>query len=275
MINSENILEALSNLKSYMADASRDFDEWVLNEEEWIEPSWKIETCFFQILSIAEALKFNELHKMLLDEYNTYKNQKDGFVSHKMTPDGEPYSICLSRLRRYLKSIQSFFPQEKNLKIDKELFNIIRDIHYVITDKTLFGGPPKNENDVHIRIEGILKCLFADLKHKPTLTKSIKNFEPDTGIASIATLIEYKFLSRSSDVPTIADQILADTRGYVSNDWKRFVYVIYETNRFKSEKEWNQLLLQSGLNDNTKVVVLSGEPVISKSKKAKTKPNTA
>ena len=59
----------------------------------------------------------------------------------------------------------------------------------------------------------MLKCVFPDLKHKPVLTKQIKNFEPDTGISSSATLIEYKFLSRAEDVGPLADELLADTRG--------------------------------------------------------------
>jgi hypothetical protein len=112
-----------------------------------------------------------------------------------------------------------------------------------------------------------LKCVFPDLKHKPTLTKQIKNFEPDTGIPSIETLIEYKFLSRREDIATIADEVLADTRGYTSRDWNRFLYVIYETNRIRPEKDWNQLLRQSGVPENTTIVVLGGEPTRRKRKK--------
>lgn len=266
MISNENSQGALLNLKSSIVAMSNTFEEWANTGNEWAEPSWGIEGCYFQILAIAEALHFVEFHKMIYEEYKYYKSKENGFLKENIDPDGEPYSECLSRLRLYQSTIQSFYPSETNTRVTKDLLNIIRDIHYVITDKSLYGGPPKNENDVHIRIEGILKCLFADMKHKPTLTKAIKNFVPDTGIASIETLIEYKFIARSCDVPIIADQILADTRGYVSKDWKRFLYVIYETNRFRSEKEWNHLLQQSGLADNTTAVVLSGEPVKSNKK---------
>ena len=70
-------------------------------------------------------------------------------------------------------------------------------------------------------------------------------------------------------MPLIADQILADTRGYTSKDWNRFLYVIYETNRFRTEKDWNLFLEQSGVPKNTTVVVLSGEPAPSSVKKEK------
>ena len=73
-------------------------------------------------------------------------------------------------------------------------------------------------------------------------------------------MIEYKFLSRKEDIAAIADQVLADTRGYSSKEWARFLYVIYETNRFRTESEWNQLMRDSEVPSNTTVVVLSGEP---------------
>ena len=56
---------------------------------------------------------------------------------------------------QYLKKEQ-FYPTDEPTKITKDLLQIIRDIHYTITDKALFDDVPKNEKDVHIRIEGIL-----------------------------------------------------------------------------------------------------------------------
>jgi len=266
-----NIQEALQNLKDKITEADRYFDEWCMYGDEYREPSWLIETCFLQLLAIAEALEFEEFRKMIYTEYLGVKGSKIGFSDSEQTPDGDPYSVVLSKIRRFLRALESFFPTEDHTKVTKDLLQIIRDIHYVITDKDLFRTTPSNEKDVHLRIEGILKCVFPDLKHKPSLTKQIKNFEPDTGIPSIETLIEYKFLSRQKDISKIADEILADTRGYTSKDWHRFLYVIYETNRFKPEKNWNQLLRQSGVLENTTAVVLSGEPPKIKKKTKKLK----
>ena len=262
-----NIKEAIYNLKDKIKEADRYFDEWCMTDDDHREPAWLIEICFLQLLAITEALGLEELRKMIHLEYSAIKNSKEGYTKADISPDGEPYSAVLARIRRFLRALESFFPTEDHTKITKDLLQIIRDIHYVITDKVLFRTTPSNENDVHLRIEGILKCVFPDLKHKPTLTKQIKNFEPDTGIPSIETLIEYKFLSRREDIATIADQVLADTRGYTSKDWNRFLYVIYETHRFKPEKDWNQLLIQSGVPQNTTAVVLSGEPPKRKKKK--------
>jgi hypothetical protein len=266
-----NIKEAIHDLKNKTSEADHKFDEWVMTEDDWRDPSWLIERCFLQLLAITEALELEEFRKMIHVEYGEIKISKGGFSAEGQTPDGEPYSLVISKIRCFIYVLESFFPKEDHTKITKDLLQIIRDIHYVITDKVLFRTTPSNEKDVHLRIEGILKCVFPDLKHKPTLTKQIKNFEPDTGIPSIETLIEYKFLSSKEDIAAIADQVLADTRGYTSRDWNHFVYVIYETNRFRTEKDWNQLLTQSGVSENTTVVVLSGEPPKSKKKKIKSK----
>ena len=260
MIEGENIHQALSDLKTSIRNANNNFNEFMMTSDEWYHPAWSIERCFLKLLAIVEAMGLSEIYNLILSEYLDVKRSKEGFIKYGNTPEGEPYSIVISKLRQFLGVVEQFYPSDEPTKITKDLLQIIRDIHYTITDKALFKSVPQSEKDVHIRIEGVLKCVFPDLKHKPTLTKPIKNFEPDTGIPSIETLIEYKFLSRPDDVGTIADEVLADTRGYTSKDWKYFVYVIYETNRFRREKEWVQLLRQSGVPENTTVVVLSGEP---------------
>lgn len=259
IIEGEQIREAVSGLKTSIQNAASNFDEY-FQGNEWANPEWEIERCYIKLLAVIESLGLSKLHEMVLSEYLSTKDAKEGFLVAGTTPEGEPFSPIISKLRRFLSAIEQFYPSDEPTRITKDLLDIIRDIHYTITDKTLFKSIPQSEKDVHIRIEGILKCVFPDLKHKPTLNKPIKNFEPDTGIPSIETLIEYKFLSSRDDVGTIADEILADTRGYNSKDWKKFIYVVYETKRFKRENEWNQLLKQSGITENTSVVVLSGEP---------------
>jgi hypothetical protein len=52
---------------------------------------------------------------------------------------------------------------------------------------------------------------------------------------------------------------LKERGGYVSSEWNQFIYVIYETKRIKSEKQWRQLLHQSGVGLNTEIILTSGE----------------
>lgn len=252
---------AIQNLNNQISRADDQFDEWVLSEGEWYDPVWSIESCFFQLLIIAELMSLLEFRRMVYEEYITIKDLKNGFYEKLIDPNGDPHSAVIGTLRCYINSLENIFPINEETTVTKDILQIIRDMHYVITDKGVFQNLPENENDVHIRIEAILKCVFPDLKHKPVLTKQIKNFIPDTGIPSVRTLIEYKYLSKKSDVGVIADQILADTRGYTDRDWKRYIYVVYETNRFRTERDWNSLLREAQVGKNTSIVVLSGEPV--------------
>src|SRR5260221_427705 len=148
----------------------------------------------------------------------------------------------------------------KRTTVSKDFIDIHRATQYSITDEKCFPSPPANENEVHARIEAVLRCVFPDLLHKPPIAKQIKNFQPDTGLPSIHTLIEYKFMADAGEEKRIAEEVLADTRGYVSEEWTKFIYVIYETKRIKPESHWKQLLRTSGLESNTEVIVISGEP---------------
>lgn len=261
-----SIEQALSVLRASISSADNTWNEEVIYGDQWSDAAWQIEKCLFQLIAIVDYLGLCELKRMILLEYENIRNSTKGFMAASETPDGEPYSEVLSKLRQFTAAIRQFFPDEPT-KITKDVTEILRGIHYVLVDKTLFGSIPRSETDVHIRIEGVLKCVFPDLKHTPTGTKSVKSFQPDTGIPSIQTLIEYKFLSCAKDVGIVADEILADTRGYLSSEWKRCIYVVYETNRFRPEKEWNHLLRQAGVPETTMVIVLSGEPPKRKTRK--------
>lgn len=259
MMHDFNSNKAIEETSARIDQAYKYFNEWCESGEEFYEPSWPIQSSFIQLIALSESLHLNETTKLLIAEYHATKNSKSGFSASSTDPDGDVYSTALSRVHCYFEAIRRLWNPDSPT-VSKDLLEILRGTIYPITNLQLFNFLPRNENDVHLRIEGILKPIFSDLKHKPTLTKPIKNFEPDTGIPSISTLIEYKFITKKQDAPRIADEILADTRGYKSRDWNNFIYVIYETTRCNSEKEWNFLLKESGAALNTKAIVLCGEP---------------
>jgi hypothetical protein len=208
----------------------------------------------------VEVFGLNELKRLVIRDFEAASSEPNGFAKSEQGPDGEFHPLWMGRFRQYLKALETVGGAELGRSVTKDLTEILRATEYPITDKDLFGAVPQSEDDVHRRIEGVLRCVFPDLKRKPQLTKPIKNFEPDTGLPSIQTLIEYKFLGAKVALGGIADQILADTRGYNSRDWTTFVYVIYETNRFRPESEWNLLLRDCGVASSASVIVLSGEP---------------
>jgi len=107
-----DIKESIHNLKSQIATADNYFFEWYMQENTYKEPSWLIEICFLQLLAISEALELYDLRTMIYDEYSAIKSSESGLSGTVHDRDGEPYSLALTRIRRYVRSLESFFPKE-------------------------------------------------------------------------------------------------------------------------------------------------------------------
>jgi hypothetical protein len=184
---------------------------------------------------------------------------------------GEPYSFWAARIRQYIRAINNTFGAATSSTVTKELIDILRASVYSITDtRCCFQSPPANELEFHARVEAVLRCVFPGLRHKPPIGKPIKNFQPDTGLPALQTLIEYKFVETMADVKRVSDEVLADTRGYVDKAWDKFVFVIYETKRLKPESKWVEHLRSCGVDGNTQIIVISGEePARKQSSKGK------
>lgn len=268
MIDKINIAESVKTIRATLTEADEAF--WrslqvardTFNEYDAVA-KYYVDKAFIQVLVLLEVQGLSHTYEVLSKIY--HKAQKEGFLKSAMGIH-DPYLIWSEVLDTYLDAIGNSFNVDSSMTIvSKDLISILRETAYSITDSNLFASSPSSEIEVHQRIEGVLRCVFPDLKHKPQLTKQIKNFEPDTGLPSIDTLIEYKFISNQKQAKLVVDQLLTDTRGYTSREWKTFLYVIYETHRVYSEKQWNQLLAECEADKHTRVIVISGEPSKSRS----------
>lgn len=256
----ESIRSLLRIAYSEVMDDYHDMHEWPEHVDDIV--GWNIKTAYERSLILLEQIGLQETYYRLRELYDEAKSR--GFSEKKEDPYGEPYLEWDSPLRSILDSISDFHViNEAETEFSRDLISIIEHATYSITNTKTYSSVPKNENDVHLRLEGILRCIFPDLKRKPTLTKPIKNFEPDTGIPSLKTLLEYKYISNEAEAKRVVDEVLADTRGYVSPDWNNFLFVIYETHRVKPESEWNQLIKSCDISHNIKAVVLHGEATAS------------
>lgn len=255
----QQLAAALDGVSQSIGQAQNSLETSIFGGQDWAEESaeWYVQLAFMQLRLIAESLELPELRREIQASVD---GMKGDLLSTERTPDGDLYLKALSIVRQFREAIQSVYVLESSQAVTRDLEGILREATYAITDSRAFGAPPANEDDVHRRIESILRCVFPDLKHKPQISKPIKNFQPDTGIPSIGTLIEYKFIASADAAVAIVDEILADTRGYTSAEWRSFVYVIYETKRFRPEAQWRQLLRECEAAVNTSVVVLTGNP---------------
>ncbi|HEX5758341.1 MAG TPA: hypothetical protein VF121_04045 [Thermoanaerobaculia bacterium] len=259
----QQIAASLDTIAANIGEADKALDTYVGSgcEDEWYASSvkWYLELAYAQLLTLAEALQLPLLRADIARDLEAAKAER--LTAIDRDPDGDAHLKWAAPARRHVRTIQSTFAAEPSRTVTKDLESILRAATYSITDRKVFGNHPQDERAVHLRLEAVLKCVFPDLKPKPTLTKPIKNFVPDTGIPSIQTLIEYKFLASEEAAAQIADELLADSRGYTSREWTSFVYVIYETQRFRPESQWRQFLRDCGIDERTIVIVISGEPL--------------
>jgi hypothetical protein len=222
------------------------------------DPTWALQGAYVRMRILLEALGLIEALKALQQIEATAATK---WNAAELDEDfGDMYLVWGARLFHYVRALETTLGDPKRTTVSKDVIEILRATQYSITDEKCFPSPPANENEVHARIEAVLRCVFPDLLHKPAIAKQIKNFQPDTGLPSIHTLIEYKFMADPGEEKRIAEEVLADTRGYISEEWTKFIYVVYETKRIKPENHWRQLLRTSGVDANTEVIVISGEP---------------
>jgi hypothetical protein len=169
------------------------------------------------------------------------------------------YLVWPEKLRAFVRALNRTSGKLHSNTVTKDVNEILRSCEYIITDRKIFSQLPACELDVHTRIEGILRAVFPDLRTKPQIDKPIKNFQPDTGLPSIKTLIEYKYVETKADVKRVSDELLADTRGYVSREWNQIICVVYETGRIESERKWKLHLRECGLTESVDIIVIRGE----------------
>ncbi len=232
-----------------------------------------IDTAFAELLLITESMGLTRTYDEIRKSYDEAAKREDGFSAGGTDPYGEVYLCAATSIRKHVKSLESVYGLKSSQTFTKDVIEVLRASLYAITDINCFPAPPSSEDEMHHRIEAVLRCVFPDLDHKPVIPKPIKNFIADTGLPSIRTLIEYKFVDSQEKAKTVAEEILADTRGYTSNEWDEFIFVIYETARIKPERVWNRLLEKCRTAVNTQAIVLHGETVALKRTHVKKPPS--
>jgi REase_DpnII-MboI len=252
---------AIAGIRNSLAQADKTASRWeaFLSSKTSIDPlevaivDHYVELAFIQASILLEAVGLPEalnavqrLHRLARKNYS------------RTTYAEGLYLVWPEKLGHYLDAIENSVGGQNVGTVTKDVIEILRGTLYAITDSRCFTHPPYDERDVHVRIEAVLRCVFTDLRHKPPISKPIKNLEPDTGLPSLRALIEYKYVSTLDEAKAISDQVLADTRGYTSKDWGSFIYVIYETSRIKREEERIQHLRESGVAMTQELLFFQG-----------------
>lgn len=245
----------------YVPQKYRDsFDDEIA--EENLRDAWSL------VISLLEATGQDFLLKTAYRELE--ESRKDPLKS-RMGPE-EPFLVWPWKVQKYAELLTAMYVQKSTAEMESEpaqLIEILQRCEKYLVLKRLFAWPPCSEADVHDRIEELLACYYPGLKRKPRLNKPIKNFEPDTGLPSLKTLIEYKYITSTEEAKRVVDELLADIGGYKCREYNRFVFVIYETGRFERQDEWKDALKGSNTPSSVHTVLLKGvEPTPDDRKRA-------
>ena len=264
-----NVPAAVAAIRATIRKAEDEFSPH--HYEAWTDDviAYYLEEAYTQLLILAEALNLTRMCEQIRTSFEDAK--KSGIAkTERGGPDDEIYLVVPGKLDKFISGFEATFGLMADQVVSKEVVEVLHATQKAITDRNCFPDLPKDEKDVHRRIEAVLKCIFPDLRHEPPISKPIKSFVPDTGLPSIRTLIEYKFIENDKQASRVADEILADTRGYTSSEWDKFIFIIYETHRLRTEHEWNDLLRQCGTARHTQAIVLYGEPPESRKRRKRT-----
>jgi hypothetical protein len=177
----------------------------------------------------------------------------------------DPFLVHSGVLSDIVESLRDVYLRTKRddvsgASIEGLLATLRRSVLY-ITSPSVFGFLPAREEDVHQRIQGLLRCSFHDAENRPPMpSKVIKSFIPDTGIKSLRALIDYKFITNEAEAKTVLGEVYEDISGYQSDDYDTFIFVIYETTRAFHESEWKSAIARSKPGCRVEVIVLQGMP---------------
>ena len=238
------------------------YSEYGHEEETWLLKSFEVDLDFawIMMLDLIERLGHKTLLEFAQTDYNKFKEAPSASA---MGYD-EPYLIWTARLSLFITVLKDLYLPDPDfegspIEIEK-LTRLIKNSEYYITQSSVFSWVPCVEEDVHNRIEGILKCAYPDLQRKPPLAKKIKGFIPDTGIPSLKTFIEYKFINNEREAKAVLDEIFSDISGYKDHNFDRYIFVIYETIRVFNKSEWEEAVASAQAKESIDVIVLQGSP---------------
>ena len=157
----------------------------------------------------------------------------------------------------YLRAIHGQ-PSQELRDPDKRLLRILQRCEKYVVNPRLFEWMPCEEQDIHERVGELLGCYYEDIQSKPRIVGRVKHFEPDSVIPSVDSIIEYKFVRSAADVKSTLDEILADINGYHQKKRMQLYFVVYETERFVREEDWQADVDRCNPAMPVRVVVLKG-----------------
>ncbi|QCO55553.1 hypothetical protein EOK75_07205 [Pseudorhodobacter turbinis] len=227
------------------------FDDYTEAEDEL---SFYITRLYRDVGMLAERLSLPILAR---DIQRDFKRLSKGALlnmsfSHQA---GELYSTSLQRLRGYFSSLTTI-TKAGSVSGLQVFQTILENTAIIIRDS---GIQPSKESEVRNEIVRVLRYSFRDTQKEVSAAKLLKVYKPDIGIPSLMAAAEYKFVSSESALKSSLDGIYADMKGYGGHyDWRTFYAVIYMTEPFAHQKEWEAEFNYTKADINWTPILING-----------------
>lgn len=219
-------------------------------DEELVKPFHQILKSIY--LSTICYLDQKNLDNYLEIFYRTFGKDTDNLkncdrfeIDHYWS--GEPYSVFLADLNRFLSSFE--FTESNEEKYERiagiqYLETILRNTAVIISKN---NKSPKSEADVYKAVRSTLEVIFTSSKSpKSNFIKTAKEYFADILIPELYAAVEYKYAADEQKLKATIEQILIDAKAYTGDkDYSIFYAVFYVTEDFwgqaKLNKFWDDL----------------------------------
>jgi hypothetical protein len=231
--------KALAQTKRALWEVAGDMYGWCGDEHGSYEHprlvmAWQLEELHDVLLVVLEAAQMPEARLSLVEAWSGFTSAKDGLGHTKNDHENEDCrSPALTLIERLVAALRMTVSQQ----ITSEQAWTLARLEAMLEDTPALVHrclkPPAEEADLRAIMHDYLSACFSDFRENPPIGGTVKNFEPDCGIASIEAAIEFKFALTEAKARVAFTGIVEDTGGYKgSNDWTRFYAVMYQAHPF-------------------------------------------
>lgn len=234
-------------------DESMDFHYMIFNTERAVE---KIQQ---QTLFIYELLGLQSFLQPFRDQFEGFDRQKLlqsklEMASLKLIYDMTLRPYLIAKSYRDVLSIYCSSLQEESMEISlKHVDSIVKNLPKAFSESGLSIG---KESELQRELHKVLGMVFPDAKREVQIVCETKTYKVDIGIKSLGLGIELKYVNNQKKARKCLGELYEDMKGYSgSNDWIRFLGVIYQTASFLSQSEIDAELKTKG-DHNWQIILL-------------------
>ncbi|WP_228897687.1 hypothetical protein [Acidovorax sp. Leaf73] len=200
-------------------------DEW--SDAEYEILAWHLEKSLRSIAVLAERLGTPSIER----EIAKLRKRNLGVTSRPY--DGEIHSEIYSLANACFAPLKAMTDAHA-VTAHTVLQNIVKNTAQIVQMR---GISPTNEADVRNAVLDVCRFAFPDAIKEVGIPQLLTSSRADIGVASLRTVIEFKFVTEKNDMANALKGVYSDMKTYRSTDWDNFYGVFYMTKPFFNDED--------------------------------------